>query len=118
MYKNLTHLILDEVHEREKFTDFLLIGIKDAIRDHPNLKIILMSATINSLHFSQYFDNCPIIDIPGQCFEVQTIYLGDLLLKTEYKTADMVDYMSNFDNYTELSRSSFASIDFYEKVGE
>lgn len=114
-------MILDEVHEREKFTDFLLIGIKDAIRVYPNLKIIMMSATMNSLHFSQYFNNCPIIDVPGECYEVKTIYLGDLLIKTNYVTADMVDYMTNvYDNYTDLLRSttSVASIDCYEIVGE
>lgn len=94
VYKNLTHLILDEVHEREKVTDFLLIAIKDALKVNPRLKIILMSATLDSEQFSQYFDNCPVINVPGRLFDVETIYLGDVLLKTEYKTRKMNIYMN------------------------
>lgn len=60
VYKNLTHLILDEVHEREKVTDFLLIAIRDAIQTNPHLKVILMSATLDSEQFSKYFNNCPV----------------------------------------------------------
>lgn len=41
-----THIILDEVHERDKNMDFLFIVIKKLI--NPTVKVILMSATINS----------------------------------------------------------------------
>jgi len=44
---SLTHVIIDEVHERNKQTDFLLIVLKDALQRHPNLRLILMSATID-----------------------------------------------------------------------
>lgn len=44
----LTHLILDEVHERDKDMDFLFIIIRMLMASQPtNIKIILMSATIN-----------------------------------------------------------------------
>lgn len=43
-FMDYTHIILDEVHERDKNMDFLLIVIKKLLT--PNVKIILMSATI------------------------------------------------------------------------
>lgn len=94
VYKNLTHLILDEVHEREKVTDFLLIAIRDALRVNSRLKVILMSATLDSEQFSQYFNNCPVINVPGRLFDVETLYLGDVLMKTGYKTKKMEAYMA------------------------
>ena len=54
-------LLQDEVHERDKFVDFLLLCLREALPKHPNLRIILMSATLNMELFSTYFDNCPII---------------------------------------------------------
>lgn len=90
----MTHLILDEVHEREKITDFLLIAIKDAITFNPNLKIILMSATLDSKLFSEYFGGCPIINVPGRVFDVEINYLGEILRMTGYKTRQMRDYMT------------------------
>lgn len=93
VYKNLTHLILDEVHEREKVTDFLLIAIKDAIQANPQLKVILMSATLDSGQFSSYFSNCPVINVPGRMFDVEALFLGDVLMATNYRTKQMDVYM-------------------------
>ena len=45
---NISHVILDEVHERDIDIDFVMILIKHILRKHPNLKLILMSATISS----------------------------------------------------------------------
>ena len=48
----ITHLILDEVHEREILCDFLITLIKSNLLIHcPHIKIILMSATINPTFF-------------------------------------------------------------------
>ncbi len=43
----LTHIIIDEVHERDKFSDFLLTVIRDALNKFRGLKLILMSATVD-----------------------------------------------------------------------
>lgn len=43
--KTYTHIILDEVHERDKDMDFLMIAIYKYL--NPNIRIILMSATID-----------------------------------------------------------------------
>ena len=43
----LSHVIIDEVHERDRFSDFLLTVIRDALSKFKDLKLILMSATVD-----------------------------------------------------------------------
>lgn len=56
-------IVVDEVHERHVFTDFLLGILKCLIRQRDDIKIILMSATINIDLFSAYFNDCVIIKV-------------------------------------------------------
>lgn len=51
----VSHVILDEVHERDLICDFLMIVLKDLIKVRPDLKLIVMSATLNAEQFSGYF---------------------------------------------------------------
>ncbi|GFR70434.1 ATP-dependent RNA helicase DHX36 [Elysia marginata] len=53
-----THIIIDEIHERDLQSDFLMIILKDLLLRRSNLKVILMSATLNAEMFSQYFGKC------------------------------------------------------------
>ncbi|EZA52393.1 Putative ATP-dependent RNA helicase DHX57 [Ooceraea biroi] len=80
----VTHVIVDEVHERNADSDFLLMLLKDLISKKHTLKVILMSATIKADTFSSYFGNAPVIHIPGKTFPVQQIFLEDLFEKTEF----------------------------------
>jgi HrpA-like RNA helicase len=52
---NVSHVILDEVHERDIDIDFVMILIKHILKKHSNLKLILMSATISTYLFANYF---------------------------------------------------------------
>lgn len=67
-----------QVHERDKYTDFLFIAVKEAMVNHPKLKIILMSATIDTNIFTTYFD-CPLVKIPGRMHPVEIYQLEDVL---------------------------------------
>ncbi|KAH7693942.1 dosage compensation regulator isoform 1, partial [Aphelenchoides avenae] len=77
--KGISHLIIDEIHERDIDTDFLLIVVRDLIRAYPNLRLVLMSATIDTKLFTDYFGTCPIIEVDGRTFPVQTFYLENLI---------------------------------------
>ncbi|XP_071964340.1 ATP-dependent DNA/RNA helicase DHX36-like [Antedon mediterranea] len=79
-----SHVILDEIHERDVLSDFLLIMLRDILPKRPNLKLILMSATLNASKFSEYFGNCPMLNIPGFTFPVQEYFLEDVLKLTRY----------------------------------
>ncbi|CAB0004819.1 unnamed protein product, partial [Nesidiocoris tenuis] len=63
MISSVTHIIIDEVHERDYLSDFLLIVLREALTKFRSLRLVLMSATVNAKQFSAYFNNCPII--PG-----------------------------------------------------
>lgn len=108
LFENITHLILDEVHEREKLTDFLLIAIRDALPLYPKLKVILMSATMNADVFSQYFNDCPVIDVPGRIFPVDIYHLGKVLHLTGY-TTDAMNHFMKMSKGPKLIRESKTS---------
>lgn len=61
---SVSHLLVDEIHERGMNEDFLLIILRDLLPRRPDLRLILMSATINAEMFSRYFGNAPTIHIP------------------------------------------------------
>jgi len=67
-------IIIDEVHERTLATDILLGVVKEVMRQRDDLKVILMSATLDAGKFSKYFNECPLISIPGKCWPVEIFY--------------------------------------------
>jgi ATP-dependent RNA helicase DHX57 len=72
-------VFVDEVHERDVNSDFLLIVLKRLIDQGANIKVVLMSATMNSEKFSHFFGFCPIISIPGRMFDVEELYMEDFV---------------------------------------
>ncbi|KAF0692630.1 Aste57867_16306 [Aphanomyces stellatus] len=77
-----TTIVLDEVHERDKHTDFLLILLHLILPRRPDLRVILMSATIQVDKFASYFDQCPVVHIQGRMFPVLSCFLDDVLVLT------------------------------------
>lgn len=94
----VSHLLVDEIHERGMNEDFLLIILRDLLPRRSDLRLILMSATINADLFSKYFGNAPIMHIPGLTFPVAELFLEDVLEKTRYHVK------SESDNYQGNSR--------------
>uniref|UniRef100_A0A667YSW1 ATP-dependent DNA/RNA helicase DHX36 n=1 Tax=Myripristis murdjan TaxID=586833 RepID=A0A667YSW1_9TELE len=85
LLSSVSHLVLDEIHERNLQSDVLLVIVKDLLKLRQDLKIILMSATLNAEKFSKYFDNCPIIHIPGLAFPVEEFLLEDVVEMIRYR---------------------------------
>lgn len=84
LLESVTHIIVDEVHERSEESDFLLMILKRIIPSRPDLKVILMSATLNAKLFSDYFGNIPVLDIPGRTFPVEQLFLEDILERCDF----------------------------------
>lgn len=107
-YENITHLIIDEVHEREKDTDLILAAVKEELKTNKTMKVILMSATMDTKKFSDYFNHCIAISIPGHTFQVEVFHLQEILVKT--------DFLSNFHNeYEAMEDPVSAYIEAYEE---
>ncbi|MCL4126914.1 UNVERIFIED_CONTAM: hypothetical protein GTU68_057753, partial [Idotea baltica] len=85
LLSGISHLILDEIHERDSQSDFLISIAKDLLPLRPDLKVVLMSATLNAETFSTYYGNCPTIHIPGFTYNVKQHYLEDVLNITKFK---------------------------------
>ncbi|XP_061656994.1 ATP-dependent RNA helicase DHX29 [Syngnathoides biaculeatus] len=80
----LTHVIVDEVHERSVQSDFLLTILKEVVSRRADLQLILMSATADCHKFSNYFNRCPVLSIPGRTFPVEVFHLEDIVEETGY----------------------------------
>ncbi|XP_057674377.1 ATP-dependent RNA helicase DHX29 isoform X2 [Corythoichthys intestinalis] len=80
----LTHIIVDEVHERSVQSDFLLTILKEVVSRRTDLQLILMSATADCHKFSNYFNRCPVLSIPGRTFPVEVFHLEDIVEETGY----------------------------------
>lgn len=101
---NLTHIIIDEVHERDIIIDFLMVTLKKIIpirraAGKPVPKVVLMSATIDSKLFATYFQEttadgvthaCPSLSIPGRTFPVKEKYFEDIVVEFNKTAAEEV----------------------------
>ncbi|KAJ4458633.1 putative DExH-box ATP-dependent RNA helicase DExH7; chloroplastic [Paratrimastix pyriformis] len=95
-----THILLDEVHERDIDEDFLMAILRDRLAAHPALRLVLMSATMETRPFARYFrlgarnqvavlpqgvaaspgrerDREPtVLQVGGSCYPVRCHFLG------------------------------------------
>ena len=90
---DITHLVLDEVHERTIDSDFLLIILRRLMARRPSLRVILMSATVNAQRFSDYLAGAPILNVPGRTYPVEAKYLEDAVELTGYQAASDAENM-------------------------
>jgi pre-mRNA-splicing factor ATP-dependent RNA helicase DHX15/PRP43 len=67
-------ILLDEAHERTLATDILMGLLKEVCRQRRDLKIVIMSATLDAGKFQSYFDNAPLMSVPGRTFPVEIFY--------------------------------------------
>eukprot|EP01061_Rhynchopus_euleeides_P017295 TRINITY_DN28771_c0_g1_i1.p1 TRINITY_DN28771_c0_g1~~TRINITY_DN28771_c0_g1_i1.p1 ORF type:complete len:691 (+),score=317.28 TRINITY_DN28771_c0_g1_i1:274-2073(+) len=70
-------VVLDEAHERSINSDVLLGLLKELAEKRPDLKIVIMSATLNAEMFSRFWNNCPIGYIEGRAFPVDVFYTAE-----------------------------------------
>ncbi|KOB78447.1 putative ATP-dependent RNA helicase [Operophtera brumata] len=77
--KSVTHVIVDEVHERSEESDFLLLILRDLVKVRKDLRVILMSATLNAELFSTYFEKLELetCDIRAESAEPPKVSVRD-----------------------------------------
>lgn len=112
-----SHLILDEIHERDIMSDFLITIIKQIMTHRKDLKVILMSATLNSEQFSKYFNDCPQINIPGFTYPVEEFYLEDVIERTGFQFEDNQDRRpGGYGRYKNMKRQHWVDREFSDFI--
>lgn len=87
---DVSHVVVDEVHERSLDVDFLLILLKTVLAKRKDFKVVLMSATLDAHIFEQYFhqvSTVAIVEIQGRTFSVDDHYLDDVIRLTGFDAA-------------------------------
>lgn len=108
---SFSHIILDEIHERDIDTDLLMAIIREFIRDkNSDTRLILMSATLNSKKFQKYFTLLtdkghivpPVIAMKiERPFKINVLYLDDLITDKELNM-EIIDYQRKIYITTEM----------------
>ncbi|CAD6590293.1 MAG: hypothetical protein ASARMPRED_004713 [Alectoria sarmentosa] len=85
---DVSHVVVDEVHERSLDVDFLLVLLKEVLSRREDLKVILMSATLDAGVFEKYFSSFSTarIEIQGRTYPVEDFYLDDVIRLTGFTT--------------------------------
>lgn len=84
-------LIIDEAHERSLNIDFLLGYLKRLLLRRPDLKLIITSATIDPESFSRFFDDAPVVNVPGRTYPVEVRYRPLTGADEEARKLDLAD---------------------------
>lgn len=74
MLRGYDTIIVDEAHERSVNIDFLLGYLKQLVGKRPDLRVIISSATLDTEHFSKFFDGAPVIEVSGRSYPVEVVY--------------------------------------------
>lgn len=73
-FEKYSVVILDEAHERTLSTDILFGLLKQRMQDNKDLKLVVMSATLDAEKFQSYFDGAPLLTVPGRMYPVEIFY--------------------------------------------
>lgn len=118
--EGVSHIVIDEVHERDLFVDFLLVVLKTALANRvaegkPIPKVTLMSATMDTELFADYFKSttpsgeikpCPSLVVPGRLFPVTSTHVDSLLgdMRKSYSHAQLSPLLNELDTKSYIER--------------
>lgn len=71
-------VVLDEFHERSLHCDLALALVREAMRARDDLRLVVMSATLDAERVAAYLDDCPVVAVPGRAHPVEVRHAPDL----------------------------------------
>ena len=78
LIQDFSTVIIDEFHERSVHADLALALVREAWHARTDLRIVVMSATIDARPIATYLGGCPVIDVPGRLHPIDVSYHPDL----------------------------------------
>ncbi|XP_066262393.1 probable ATP-dependent RNA helicase spindle-E [Euwallacea similis] len=106
--REYTHIIIDEVHERNQELDFLLLIVRKFLfTNSPHVKVILMSATINADEFAFYFRKHAV----GHLISAPIIKVNKI---SQY--SKVIFYLDQMSSVTEMPRFDIRKPEISEQV--
>jgi ATP-dependent helicase HrpB len=91
--KGVGAVVLDEFHERHLESDLALALLKRLQRTRPDLRIIVMSATLDTGQVAEYLGGCPVLRSEGRLFEVSIRHLPYSPKSLEAQLTDALDLL-------------------------
>jgi len=74
LLSDVTTVVLDEFHERSIHGDLAIALARQAWRARDDLRIVVMSATLDSAAVAAFLGGCPVIDVPGRLHPIEVGY--------------------------------------------
>jgi hypothetical protein len=73
-FNQITHIILDEIHLRNKYCDLIMILLKDLMFKYRQIKLVLIAASSSLEMIQKYFNNCQFVITSSSLIWLQTIH--------------------------------------------
>lgn len=100
--QKITHLVLDEVHERSMDVDLLLLLLRLQLSSNEHLRLVIMSATMDAKVIFKYFGNA----LATRLVKKKPLFVGSKLFPVEYVFLD--DLSSRFPSLMTRCRKELA----------